>query len=31
MEEQDILTEITGAKRNRLYLFERYLNLFTGS
>lgn len=30
MENQGILTEITGAKRNRLYLFERYLNLFTG-
>jgi hypothetical protein len=30
MEEQGILIEITGSKRNRLYLFERYLNLFTG-
>ena len=29
MEDEGILTEITGSKRNRLYLFERYLNLFT--
>ena len=28
MEEAGILKEITGAKRNRLYLFERYLKLF---
>lgn len=30
MEDQGILTEITGAQRNRLYLFERYMNLFAG-
>lgn len=30
MEEQGILTEITGRQRNRLYLFDRYMNLFTG-
>jgi hypothetical protein len=26
--ERDILREVTGFRRNRLYLFERYLNLF---
>ena len=29
MEEAGILTEITGAKRGRMYVFERYLRLFT--
>ena len=29
MEEIGILKEVTGAKRGRLYLFERYMNLFT--
>ena len=29
MEEVGILKEVTGAKRGRLYLFERYINLFT--
>jgi len=29
MEDVGILKEITGAKRNRLYLFERYTKLFT--
>ncbi len=29
MEEAGLLEEITGAKRNRLYLFERYTKLFT--
>ncbi|PEN09657.1 cell filamentation protein Fic [Longimonas halophila] len=29
MEDVGLLEEITGAKRNRLYLFERYTNLFT--
>ena len=29
MEGVGLLEEITGAKRNRLYLFERYTNLFT--
>ncbi len=29
MEEVGILKEITGAKRGRLYLFDRYMNLFT--
>ena len=29
MEDAGLLEEITGAKRNRLYLFERYTKLFT--
>jgi len=29
MEDASLLEEITGAKRNRLYLFERYTKLFT--
>lgn len=28
LEKMKIITEITGSKRSRLYLFEEYLNLF---
>ncbi|MBY5959602.1 hypothetical protein KUV50_15725 [Membranicola marinus] len=28
LEELDIITEITGAQRGRLYLFQEYVNLF---
>ncbi len=30
MEELGMLKEITGAKRGRIYAFERYMNLYTG-